>query len=167
MFNLPQSYLQNSDKLYTHWQHGHIYIAPANLATMHYVIGYMQKGNIQSETVDYNTGEITTDPREREFSLMSKKLGLAYLTPQMVRYHTDRLASYVTQPGGQKSSMPRYFRDKIFTDKEKELMNEDAELQRDLQFKELFNENFNTEITWKKDQFRKHEKTLRLERNKI
>jgi hypothetical protein len=73
----------------------------------------------------------------------------------MVRYHTDRLASYVTQPGGQKSSMPRYFRDKIFTDKEKELMNEDAELQRDLQFKELFNENFNTEITWKKDQFRK------------
>lgn len=167
MFNLPQSYLQNSDKLHSAWGHGHIYLAKANLATMHYVVGYLQKGTFQKEIVDYNTGEIKTDPRDAEFSLMSKRMGLAYLTPQMVKFHTSRLASYVTQPGGQKTSLPRYFRDKIFTEKERELMNEDAELQRDKQFTELFNENYKTEHTWKKDQIRKHEKANRLERTKI
>lgn len=167
MFNLPQSYLQNSHKLHSTWEHGHIYIAQANLATMHYVIGYLQKGNIVSESIDYTTGEITTDPRQREFSLMSKKLGLSYITPQMAKYHTNRLQSYVTGQGGQKMSMPRYFRDKIFTKEEKNLMNEDAELQRDQQFTKLFNDNYNTETQWKKDQIRKHEKNNRLTRIKI
>lgn len=54
------------------------------------------------------------DDRMKEFSLMSKKMGLSYLTSSVIKYH---LSSYdhlfVTLPNGKKIALPRYFMDKI------------------------------------------------------
>lgn len=60
------------------------------------------------------------DDRVSEFSLMSKRLGASYLSDQVVRYHKADLSRlYVTRPGGFRSALPRYYREKIYTDEEK------------------------------------------------
>lgn len=59
------------------------------------------------------------DDREKEFSLMSKKMGDNYLTDAMVAYHRGDLSrNYVTLAGGVKSSLPRYYRNKIYSETE-------------------------------------------------
>lgn len=61
------------------------------------------------------------DDRIPEFALMSKGLGSNYLTPQMIRYHQADPVERVhcTLPGGEKLSMPRYYKDKIFTSEQR------------------------------------------------
>lgn len=60
------------------------------------------------------------DDRQPEFSLMSKGLGANYLTDQARRYHKSHLDQlYLTKPGGFRIAMPKYYRDKIFSDDEK------------------------------------------------
>lgn len=61
------------------------------------------------------------DDRQKEFSLMSKHLGRSYITPQTVRYHKQHLDQlYLTKRGGSKIAMPKYYRDLIFDEVEKE-----------------------------------------------
>lgn len=55
---------------------------------------------------------------QQPFAVMSKGLGLSYVK-RMKDYHKATLASEYTVLGGQKISLPRYFKDKIFTDAEK------------------------------------------------
>lgn len=60
------------------------------------------------------------DDREPEFSRMSKGLGENYLTPEIREYHkAEQGRLYVTNLGNHKVAMPKYYRDKIFTDSEK------------------------------------------------
>lgn len=54
------------------------------------------------------------DDRQPEFSLMSKRMGDNYLTPEMVRWHSDNEAHHVVLPGGHEKALPRYYREKIF-----------------------------------------------------
>lgn len=169
MFNLPISYVNNADNLLNAWGHGHVQIAPCNIKTIRYTTGYVMKGGKDDlSIVDTNTGEITfDDDRAKQFSLMSKNMGLAYLTPQMVKHHVDLQISFATTHGGTLISLPRYYRDKIFSKEEKKLLSIEAENIRNFNFKKLFNDDYKKEHTWKKDQFRKATKKLRLERQKI
>lgn len=54
-----------------------------------------------------------------EFSLMSKGLGNDYLTPEMHQWHKQNKANYTILPGGIKSTLPRYYKDRIFSDWDK------------------------------------------------
>jgi hypothetical protein len=159
MFNLPQKWLVQSEHLHTVWGQGHIDISPCNTATIRYVTKYLMKGRHEPKT--------DCDDRSPQFSLMSKKMGLSHLTPEMVKYYTENLISHVTLSGGTLTSLPRYFRDKIFSKEEKKLINAETQLFRETNFKKLFNDCFKQELTWKKDQTRKDEKLQRLERQKI
>lgn len=61
------------------------------------------------------------DDRVPEFSLMSKGLGADYITDATRRFHTatdDRV--FCTLEGGKKISMPRYYKDKIFSEAQRE-----------------------------------------------
>lgn len=79
-----------------------------------YTVGYMCKPKIIPKH--------RRDDRVPEFALMSKGMGLSYLTPQMVQYHKDDLSrTYVTMPGGKRSALPRYFADRIFSKSDKEI----------------------------------------------
>lgn len=62
-----------------------------------------------------------SDNRLKEFSCMSKGIGINYVTDAMKRWHTENKALYIVQPGGIKMPMPRYYRGKIF---EPELLEE-------------------------------------------
>jgi hypothetical protein len=151
MFNLPQSYLQKSQILTDIWGHGLITIDPCNPSTMRYTTNYLQKPF---------TIHSIHDDRQKHFSLMSKGMGANYLTPQKKKYHRENLISHVTLSGGTCQAMPRYYRDKIFDDEMKSIINEHAELVRDYNFEKLFNSNSNIKLQWKQQQRKQHQKQM-------
>lgn len=62
------------------------------------------------------------DDRIPEYSGMSKHLGDNYLTPEMLEYHKADLSRlYCTKKGGYRVPMPRYYKDKIYSQSEKQL----------------------------------------------
>jgi hypothetical protein len=53
---------------------------------------------------------------------MSKRLGDNYITKQMINWHKKDLEKrmYVNIPGNKKIAMPRYYKDKIYNELEKD-----------------------------------------------
>lgn len=101
--NLPRSdfvrILENS------WPCGFSYILPMQGATG-YVTKYVMKMDSRPHLVP-------------PFSLISQGIGIGYLTSEKLNYHKMNLISYGVKPGGYKVSLPRYYKDKIFTEYEK------------------------------------------------
>ncbi|QCS37351.1 replication initiation protein [Tortoise microvirus 90] len=98
------------------WTLGDIHIGDVSGASVAYTTKYMHKGKMIPVH--------SNDDRIPEFSLMSKKLGANYLTPQMVAYHqADLTRNYVTLEGGVKVAMPRYYREKIYSEEQRNLQN--------------------------------------------
>ena len=103
IFNLPQSSLKNPSIIEKAWGNGYVGFGDCNIATIKYTCKYIMKGLKRKNTT-----------RPPEFALMSKKMGLAHLTPQMLKYYKNHMTNAVTLPGGAKTPLPRYFRDKVF-----------------------------------------------------
>lgn len=96
---------------------GSIYIGQVNEASIGYTLKYMQKpGKIPKHQ---------NDDRQKEFSLMSKGLGANYITNNMIIWHKNDLLNrmYVPMIQGKKIAMPRYYKDKIYTETQKLLIN--------------------------------------------
>lgn len=92
------------------WTFGHVHIDEVNDSTIGYVAKYMLKGKFEKKHAN--------DDREPEFSQMSKFLGVSYIDSQHVRdYHQTR--NYITKKGGYKVAMPRYYKDKLYTEAQK------------------------------------------------
>lgn len=83
---------------------------PVNENTTQYTAKYINKiGKIPL---------FEADDRVPEFQLFSKGLGINYLTEATIAFHqADPKRLYVTQSGFKKA-LPRYFKDKIFTDED-------------------------------------------------
>lgn len=113
LFNANQEMIQKAWSL--DGKHlGSVYIGQVNEASIGYTLKYMtKKGKIP---MHYN------DDRQKEFSLMSKRLGDNYITKQMIKWHKKDLEKrmYVNIPGNKKIAMPRYYKDKIYNELEKE-----------------------------------------------
>lgn len=64
------------------------------------------------------------DDRKKEFSIMSKGLGKSYITDNAIQWHKSDLIQRMYLPIGQrfKIAMPRYYKKKIYTDLERELI---------------------------------------------
>lgn len=95
-----------------------------------HIIGLVHIGNVSGASIGYTLKYINKigykqeharDDRAREFSLMSKGIGACYLTPQMVAWHkADMYNRYYATNHNFKTSFPRYYKNKIYTDEEKE-----------------------------------------------
>jgi hypothetical protein len=96
------------------WKHGHVHIGKVQDASIFYTLKYALKGS-------WTPKRDPDDDRKPEKALMSKGLGLSYLTPQMVKYLTDDVSRPVTMLGNKKVGIPRYYRDKIFTEHQKKV----------------------------------------------
>lgn len=143
IFNLPAFYLDNPIILEQIWNHGGIYIDSCNNNTIAYVAGYVMKKTstneyknfvtyydvAKSRTVTYLKKEYThpIDDREKEFSLMSKKMGLSYIAQfdkkelklnKKGKHFKEKKDPYFIIEGGKKIQMPRYFKEKLFSDSE-------------------------------------------------
>lgn len=90
------------------------YIGDVSAASIGYTLKYMCK---QSKIPLHRN-----DDRQKEFSVMSKGLGANYLTKNMIKWHKDDLENrmYVPMLDGKKIAMPRYYKDKMYNEEEKD-----------------------------------------------
>lgn len=95
---------------------GDIHCGDVNEASVGYCLKYMLKGGWKPMH--------RNDDREPTFTFMSKGLGKNYLTPQMRAWHEADLLNrmYCNIPGGKKCSMPRYYKDRIYTESDRQLV---------------------------------------------
>jgi hypothetical protein len=166
MFNIPHKLLQNHDKLQSLWEHGIVDVAKCEIASIAYVTGYVNKGRFQRlpDLVNEDTGEILEDDRQPHFSMMSKKLGLSFITPAMYNYLIKTMTGCVVEEGGKIQSLPRYFKDKIFSRRERKLIAAEYQRIRELSYGELTGRQ---ELDNVKNQLRKYDKLTKLKRLKL
>lgn len=100
--------VHDSDDIRHSWPHGFVDIGTVTDASIHYTLKYIQKSVI-------NPIRDELDDRHPEKALMSKGLGIDFLTPQMVRHLRNHPAKPVTMRGNHNVGLPRYYRDKIFS----------------------------------------------------
>lgn len=95
---------------------GHVHIDECNGATINYTIKYMSK--------PHRVPMFAGDQRTSEFSLMSKGLGLSYVNDPAKAFHyvtrsglldIDKSRMYLIMPGGFKTAMPRYYKQKFMS----------------------------------------------------
>ncbi|QCQ84629.1 replication initiator protein [Blackfly microvirus SF02] len=119
IFNVRMELLQDA------WGLGEIHYGNVSGASVGYTLKYISKpGRVPQHK---------NDDRQKEFSLMSKGLGANYLTPKMVKWHKNDLENrmHLNLQGGKKCAMPRYYKNKLYSDQEKEILKQ-ANLERTL-----------------------------------
>lgn len=103
------------EQLQKHWQYGIVDIRPFNLSRTAYVFKYTQKGNKRRKL------EHSRDDRVPEYVNFSQGLGQMWLTDKHIRYHKENIANpTITLPTGERISIPRYYKNKMFTDEERQ-----------------------------------------------
>lgn len=121
MFNLPNDYLRHPELLEREWQKGAVDVGTVTVGSIAYVTGYMSK-------TLYTTGQDEADDRKKEFSLQSNGIGENYLTHARVGYYKKILTPYLIKEDGEKATMPRYYKDKLYTESQKSKINEKTKL---------------------------------------
>lgn len=98
------------------WRFGHIHRGLIEDASIKYCTGYFNK--------ESKIPMFENDDREKERSFMSKGLGQNYITAKTKAWHKADLVNrcYVPGKGGQKYPMPRYYRNKIYTESERKTL---------------------------------------------
>lgn len=97
-------------------------------------LGYISVGQLTEASAAYTLKYISkearipvhkNDDRVPEYSIMSKGLGSNYLTKNMKKWHKNDLLNrmYVPLKNGQKIAMPRYYKEKLYTKVDRELIN--------------------------------------------
>lgn len=106
-------YNVNEQTLQKAWQLGFVHIGKVTPASIGYTLKYISK--LKKIPIHQN------DDRQKEFSLMSKRLGANYLTDAMIKWHKNDLdiRMYCNIQDGKKISMPRYYKDKIYNETER------------------------------------------------
>ena len=170
VYNIPQSLALDSENFAKSiWTHGQVDIAPANMPTIFYTVGYIMKGSWEPQhEIDTDTGLITCeDDRVPEYSTMSKNLGLNYLSEAIWNWHVDTMSSFVTMQNGSLMAMPRYYREKVFSREERKELAAEARFIRNLNWQEFANIDYNREHDKKVASVRKHKKEQQLKRMKL
>lgn len=96
------------------WNLGHVHYGQVTCASVGYTLKYVSKlGRIPVHR---------NDDREREFPLMSKKLGDNYVTEAMKKYHLADLDNRMccVLEDGKKIAMPRYYKEKIYDEDQRD-----------------------------------------------
>lgn len=92
---------------------GAVHIGSVSRNSCRYVMKYMMKdlGYRQSRPFPFPWDGIN------QFCVQSKYLGESYLTPAIISYHRESYdRNFVTWPGGYKTPLPRYYRNRIWKD---------------------------------------------------
>lgn len=95
------------------WDKGIATVGTVSGASVGYTLKYMTKARWRPMHKN--------DDRLREFSLMSKGLGDNYLTDAIKKWHIKKLSDrmYLQIDDGKKIAMPRYYKQKIYTDEQR------------------------------------------------
>lgn len=102
--------VKNTQYFQDAWEKGDIHIGGVTSASMAYCMKYIDKPQSKKHV---------RDDRVPEFPLMSKKLGDNYIDEKIEAYHkADIKRLYVTNEGGYKLALPKYYRQKLYTEQE-------------------------------------------------
>lgn len=96
-------------------------------------IGFVSIGKVTGASIGYTLKYMCkmrwkpmhkNDDRTREFSVMSKGLGDNYITPATIKWHSKKIDErmYLQIEQGKKIAMPRYYKQKIYTDHQKQVI---------------------------------------------
>lgn len=103
------------------WQLGGLYFGDVAGASIRYVTNYLCK------SVDRDLGS-----RPKEFAVMSKGLGKCFIeSPAVLAYYTKNVDAHVVREGGVKMAMPRYYKQKLFDDYQRECLAKEHELRNE------------------------------------
>lgn len=91
---------------------GETFIGSVTDSSIAYVCKYLDKPN--------TVGKFKNDDRVKEFRVMSQHLGDNFLTERMKQFYRKNLDKLYIVKDGYKYPMPKYYRDQIFTDLEKD-----------------------------------------------
>jgi len=113
LFNTGMNRLETQKYLLESWQKGTIDIGTVTEASIRYCTKYI----IQTYEV--------SDWVEPPFRLMSNGIGRGYLDSlQLKKYHKRDLSrDFITKQNGTKHALPRYYKEKLYTKRERELQN--------------------------------------------
>lgn len=118
--------------------HYHIIMFNADISTIEQAwkcdskpIGTIHVGSVSGASIGYTLKYISkpskipmhaNDDRQKEFSLMSKGLGANYITEKSIQWHKQKLSErfYVPLLDGKKASLPRYYKQKMYSESELE-----------------------------------------------
>ncbi|MEM3753865.1 MAG: hypothetical protein QW778_04680, partial [Candidatus Micrarchaeaceae archaeon] len=90
---------------------GIVHIGTVTGASIGYTLKYMAKGK--------RVPEHGRDDRVPEFAMMSKRLGKSYLDKDVTSYHRKGNVMFLRNPDGFTISMPRYYKEKLWTKQER------------------------------------------------
>ena len=115
-FNIDRSIINRLDNI---WGHGHVHVGTVTEGSILYVAKYHVNRDMDADE----------NGRQKEFATMSKRpaIGHGYITRNQ-NWHKDNMNSYIIQ-NGYKKAMPRYYKDKIFQELDKETINNKIEKQ--------------------------------------
>lgn len=138
------------------WNKGMVHVGKVTSASIHYVTGY----------VINDSDELEIPKNVREFSVMSKNLGISYLNNYL--WNKKELRDYVISKSGHRQNLPRYYRDKIFNVVEKiGFANEKQKYADELFFKEIENENYFVEQIAKNNDYARRIRKKKNDSNRI
>lgn len=129
VFNVP-----DPEMFYEAWKtdgkhYGQVVVGEVTGNSVAYTMKYIDKGPNAKGLFKGWVPFVGRDDRVKEFALMSKGMGASYITPRIVKYHTDDLnRNYLTVDGGYKIAMPRYYKERIFNEDMRAEMGSLAEL---------------------------------------
>lgn len=108
MFNLhPKAMVHTLDI----WELGNVQIGTVNASSIHYTTKYV------INRIQFN------DTLTKPFATMSRRPGIGHIYYERMRtWHREDMRTYVVREGGFKQRLPRYFKDKIFTRFEKQMI---------------------------------------------
>lgn len=111
----------SSEEVLKAWSHGDVHFGKFSAASATYTLKYISK--------DLGKYHHQNDDRQKEFALMSKKLGDNYLTKSNIKYHRDGKGLWslaqrfcLQIPGGKKIAIPRYYKQKIWSPQELQMI---------------------------------------------
>lgn len=122
MFNVHDSCIQDIESV---WKAGAVHIGDVTEASIHYTTKYV-----------INRPGVYTG-REPPFAVMSRRpgIGAGYLTPDKIAWHRKGMRNYAPMAGG-KTRLPRYFKDRIFTEDERDQLWIESMMLKDEKFYE-------------------------------
>lgn len=139
-------------------QYGGVHIGSVTTDSIAYCLKYIDKSNFRFAH--------SRDDRLAEFSLMSKGLGSNYLSPEVIDYHRSHFGVlFVTKLFGHRVAMPRYYRNKIFTEAERnqqvsivQTAVNLAENRRRVEYSRMFGGRASVDLIFEREKFERYRK---------
>lgn len=102
------------DKIQKHWPNGIVDIKELNTNRIAYVFKYIQKARIKKYTH-------SRDDRVPEYVNFSQGIGKQWLSHKHISYHQRNIDNpTITLPTGQRIAIPRYYKERIFSEEQRQ-----------------------------------------------